>query len=134
MTSRNHDLLVYICRWTARIIGTLVFLLITAITIGESDGFPNPWKQPPAVRVEFLAMAIMWLGLILAWRWEGVGGAMILGGFSLFWIAEGRLPPLSLAFTPLLLAGLLYAMAWWGAGGGNEVRTWFGLPATGRRE
>lgn len=110
-----------VSRWSARIVGTLVFLLMTAIAIGESDGFFNPLRQPLAVRVELLAMFIMWIGLIAAWRWEGVGSALILGGFVLFWVAERRLPSLNIAFGPLLLSGLLYLAAWWGARGEKQV-------------
>ena len=69
----NRRRIIRLSRWTARIVGILVFLLITAIAIGESDGLFNPLQQPLAVRVEFLAMLAMWLGLIVAWKWEGVG-------------------------------------------------------------
>jgi len=95
--------------------------LITAIAIGESDGLFNPMEQPVTVRIELLSMLIMWLGLIVAWKWEGIGSVMILGGFALFWIAERRLPALNMAFGPLLLSGLLYLAAWWGAKGEKHV-------------
>ena len=98
--------------WAARMVGLLVFVLITAIAIGEGGQLDNLLQQPLVVKVEFFAMLVMWLGLAVAWKWEGIGSAMILGGFALFWLAEGRLPRLNLAFALLLLSGLLYFLSW----------------------
>ena len=40
---------VAILRWTARVIGALIVLLIAALTVGE--GVPNPLHQPTVVMV-----------------------------------------------------------------------------------
>ena len=60
------------CRWTARIIGTSLVLIIVLLAIGE--GMPNPFTQPMAVQVGFLALALIMVGILGAWRWELVGG------------------------------------------------------------
>ncbi len=71
-----------LCRWTARIIGTLLVLIIVALAIGE--GVPNLLTQAPSVQVGFFALAMTVIGILLGWRWEAVGGAMSLAGYSLF--------------------------------------------------
>ncbi len=71
-----------LCRWTARVIGTLLVLLIVMIGIGE--GMPNPFTQPPAVQVGFLALALLMIGILAGWRWELPGGVISLAGWCLF--------------------------------------------------
>jgi hypothetical protein len=71
-----------LCRWAARVIGTLLVLLIVMIGIGE--GMPNPFTQPPAVQVGFLALALLMIGILAGWRWELTGGVISLAGWCLF--------------------------------------------------
>ncbi len=56
-----------IARWTARIIGTLLLLLIAIFAIGE--GMPNPFILSPREILLFAAPATMLVGLIVAFRW-----------------------------------------------------------------
>jgi hypothetical protein len=44
------------------------------------------------------------VGQIVAWKWEGLGGVLIVGGFVLFSIVNGRLS-LNIAFGPWLGEG-----------------------------
>lgn len=67
-------------RWTARIVGTAILVLIAAIAIGE--GVPNLLAQPLPVNLLFVAMLTMVVGLIAAWKWEGIGGLLTLGGMA----------------------------------------------------
>ena len=95
------------CRWTARIIGTLLVLTIVLFAIGE--GMPNPFTQPMAVQVGFLALALMIVGILGAWRWELPGGTLSLVGWSLFVVAVMR-PSRGLNWFvgALALPGVLY--------------------------
>ncbi len=111
MTGTAHQ----IVRWSARISGLLLVGLVLLIIVGE--GLPNPFRQPPAVQVEFLAMFLMLGGFLAGWRWELLGSALALGGVALFFLVEmvvnGRPPggaiPLFVVPGALLLAS--YAMS-----------------------
>ena len=100
-------LLAAVCRWTARILGTLLVLLIVLIAVGE--GMPNPFTQPLTVQVGFLALALVMIGILGAWRWELTGGSISLVGWSLFVVAVMH-PPRGLNWFvgALALPGLLY--------------------------
>lgn len=96
-------------RWTARTIGIALLALIAAFAIGE--GVPNPLQGPPSVKLCHAAMLAMLVGQIVAWRREGIGGLMILGGFALFGVVNHGVP-LNIVFGPWLLTGLLYLICW----------------------
>ena len=95
------------CRWTARILGTLLVLTIVIIAIGE--GMPNPFAQPMTVQVGFLALALVMIGILGGWRWELAGGTLSLFGWSLFVVAVMH-PPRGLNWFvgALALPGVLY--------------------------
>ena len=100
-------LLAAACRWTARILGALLVLMILVIAIGE--GMPNPFTQPMAVQVGFLALSLIMIGILGGWRWELAGGTLSLFGWSLFVVAVMH-PPRGLNWFvgALALPGLLY--------------------------
>jgi hypothetical protein len=66
-------------RWTATILGTLFFLMFLALVFGE--GPPNPFQVSATENLSFLCMTILFLGLILAWFREGLGGAVTVAAF-----------------------------------------------------
>ena len=70
------------CRWSARIIGALLCLLILVMAVG--DGMPNPFTQPVRLQVGFLALALILAGIVAGWRWEFWGGIVSLSGWGLF--------------------------------------------------
>lgn len=95
------------CRWTARILGTLEVLIIVLFAIGE--GMPNPFAQPMAVQVGFLALGLVMMGILGAWRWELAGGIVSLLGWSLFVLAVMHSPRgLNWFVSALALPGALY--------------------------
>ena len=81
-TTNASKLLAVVSRWAARIIGALLVILIVVIGIGE--GMPNPFTQPPAVQIGFLALAMIMIGILAGWRWELAGGVISLAGWCLF--------------------------------------------------
>ena len=99
-----------VCRCTARTISVPLLGLIIAIAIGE--GPPNPLTA--TVRENLLAaiVLIMLAGLILGWKWEGLGSIFILGGLALFAIVNRGLL-LNIVMAPWLAAGLLYLASWY---------------------
>ena len=100
-------LLAAACRWTARIIGTLLVLMIVLIAVGER--MYNPFTQPMTVQVGFLALALVMIGIVTGWRWELAGGTLSLFGWGLFVVSVMH-PPRGLNWfvSALALPGLLY--------------------------
>jgi len=96
-------------RWTARTIGTLLLLLIAIFAMGE--GMPNPLSLSIRELLLFAAILSMIVGQIAAWKWEGIGGVLILGGFAFFCIVNHGIP-LNIVFGPWLLTGLIYLGCW----------------------
>jgi hypothetical protein len=100
-------LLPAVCRWTARIIGTLLVLLSVAIAIGE--GMPNPLTLPAWAQIIFLALALIMVGILIAWRWEFAGGVLSLAGFCLGIVPLNNSPRgLTWFYFALALPGVLY--------------------------
>lgn len=106
---------VIIIRWLARIIGTLSIALFLFLFVAESvekGRIAIDSDRIPMTAFMFLAF----IGLIIAWKWEGLGGAMALGGL----IAFNILAPASVAkggnfvITGLYgLPALLFIFCWW---------------------
>jgi hypothetical protein len=96
-------------RWTSRILGTLLVLLFLALLFGE--GPPNPFKLTNAEKLQFLGMIALFLGLVLAWKWEGLGGLLSVGGFVLL-VALGRSHLTMWAFWSPAAVGLVHTVCW----------------------
>jgi hypothetical protein len=108
-----------IARWTARIAGTLMALFFLAFFVGE--GFPNIFRLPWRESLSVLLMSAMVAGLLFAWKWEGLGGAVALA-------AAGLMPLIGMRGVGLFLVpaaiGLLHVGCWWrlrSGGAGWEV-------------
>ena len=71
-----------LCRWTARLLGTLLVLVIGTIAFGE--GMPNPFAQPVPVQLGFLGLALVMGGNLAGWRWDVVPAVVSLMGWCLF--------------------------------------------------
>ena len=98
-------------RWTARIAGTLMALFFLAFFVGE--GFPNIFRLHWRESLSVLAMSAVVVGLLLAWKWEGVGGAIALAAMVLFMLLVGmRGGRTSLLLLPAAI-GLLHVVCWW---------------------
>jgi len=99
-------------RWTARIIGALLGVLILAIAIGEG-GFPLNRSFPETIlTILFICTTI---GLFLGWRLEFLGGILVvvgMGGFYLvhYWNSGYTRWPGGWAFPLLYLPGFLYLL------------------------
>jgi hypothetical protein len=95
-------------RWTARALTAVLVGIVLVIFIGE--GF-DPLRLKG---IEILQMVLFWttcIGMVLAWRWPVIGGALSLGGMILFLTVELVVTggfPRGLFFYLLLLPGLLF--------------------------
>lgn len=110
MNTQTEKQIVSVARWTARIVGVLLLLEIATFAIGE--GTVQHLREVLLTQA-FLAMVA---GLIAAWKWEGVGSLLILGGFATFVTVNGGLRLRDVTnpvFGPFLLTGLLFLYCWW---------------------
>lgn len=102
---------VVVFRWLVRIYGGLLAALVLALCIGEG-GVPNPFAHPLPVVIEFFGISAMLIGIILGWKWHGLGGLLIAAGIVTFHIIEKRLW-LGGMFPLFDLAAILYLLSWW---------------------
>jgi hypothetical protein len=105
-------------RWTARVLASLLAMFFLLMVIGYAvDSNPDAEQRADILtQVLLLTLFITWIiGTMLAWRWEGIGGGIILVSTIIFFI---RVPD---AFTTLNLLhllpaiGILFLICWWKA-------------------
>jgi len=101
-----------VVRWSARVTSLLLFGLVVVIVIGQG-GPPNIFHQPTPVQLEFVALGLMLLGLVIGWVREGLGGLLVLLGLATFNAVElavnGR-PALG-AFPLFVVPGGLFLLS-----------------------
>ncbi len=102
----NKNIWAAACRWTARILGALLVILMLIIAIGE--GMPNPFTQPWGVQIGFLALALIMIGILAGWRWELLGGLLATAGWCLFVGLVASVKNLNWFIALLALPGILY--------------------------
>ena len=105
--------IITVLRWTARAIGTALLGLIAVFAVGE--GVPNPLHESFRENLLGVGILTMLIGQVVAWKREGIGSLLILGGFVLFSIVNPgiRLNPSLVVVGPWLVTGLLYLICWW---------------------
>jgi hypothetical protein len=109
---RSH-LLLKALRWFARFWGLAFACSILFLAIGE--GF-NPAKLNRRELILTVPFFIAWLGLWLGWKWEVLGGSLVVAGIACFCLAHyaltgfGRFP--GWAFPTIAVPGLLYLLSW----------------------
>jgi len=93
-----------------------LFGLVIVIVIGQG-GPPNIFRQPTPVQLEFAALGLMLLGLVIGWVREGLGGLLVLLGLVAFntveLVVNGR-PALGAfpgAFPLFALPGALFLLS-----------------------
>lgn len=104
--------LISILRWSSRITGLVQAGLIVLFAIGERF---DPRQLTLTTGVMSLALIAALAGMLLLWRWELVGGLVVLIGVTAFYIVNfvvsGKWPSgwiLSLFF----LSGVLAVVSW----------------------
>lgn len=98
------------CVGFARAIGVAILFLIASIVAG--GGGPNLVTISLRENLLGLALLTMVIGLLLGWKWEGIGSLLIFGGFALF-AAVNQPFRLNTVMVVWLFVGLLYLICWW---------------------
>ena len=106
----NERLILTMLRWTARVVGIALLILIATFAVGE--GVPNPLAMSVLENLLTIGILTMLVGQLLAWKWEGLGGLLIVGGFALFAIVNHGIS-FNIVFGPWLATGLMYLICWW---------------------
>jgi hypothetical protein len=103
-----------IVRWVTRVLGSLMALLLLTFMIGEGYN-PFTMQLRDALKTLLFPASVV-VGLLLAWRWEGLGGVITLGGFGGFFLWE-RLAsghwPRGWAFHVFTAPAVLFLISWW---------------------
>lgn len=104
-------------RWIARVWGlvSIAFVLLMFVGSALAEGF-NPAQLAPRDMVGFLFFPLgTCLGIIVAWRWEGPGGAITIGSLLAFYVAlrlmDGRFPR-GPYFALVAAPGFLFLVCW----------------------
>ncbi len=73
-------------RWTARVLGTLLFLVMGAFFIEHLEWFSQKKNSWPPLWVWLMqgVHLLMMASLLAAWRWELVGGFLVLATALVF--------------------------------------------------
>ena len=101
-----------IVRWVARIVGTLTALLVLVFLLAYALGDEGEGGTAGLQAAVFLSIFI--LSVALAWKWERVGGVLLLINSVVFLIVETRgiWPPTPLTLFPV--CGVLFLVSWFG--------------------
>ena len=108
--SRSKNRMATLIRWIARIWGSMVvaFVLLSAIGEGLGQAKPGEWV---ALTIFFLIC----VGLIVAWKWEGLGG-IIAVGCRIAWHVTMRITSgsfeLILPLAIMAVPGFLFLAYW----------------------
>lgn len=104
---------IFLVRWIARILAVVLALLIVTLLIIEGV---NPFLYTTGESILIISLLAIWVGFIISWQWEGIGGTLIIGGGLAFYLItlsiSGRLPGgwiLPVSFIP----GVLFLYCWW---------------------
>ena len=117
---RTGDSSTKVMRWIARVLGLLtsglfvLFLICAAATICPTLS----WSSPRGVPL-FIVLAIAAVGVLIAWRWELVGGAMAAVGAvvlsALVYFGSGRavFSTALMIGLPFFISGALFLACCW---------------------
>jgi hypothetical protein len=101
-------------RYTARLFSVLLIFIVVSLAIGEA--FPHPFDLSYKEMLFTVALLVMLIGLFLAWKWEGIGGSLIILGFLIFVISNAIISKsLNLGVFLLIFpfTGILYLVCCW---------------------
>lgn len=99
--------------WAPRVLGVLFAIFISLFALDvfmEGYGF---WEMIIALLMHLIPTAIFLLVLVVAWRWERIGGFLFIAlgvlYIALFWSPD-RLPGYLIISGPLFLVGFLFLL------------------------
>ncbi|TEU01455.1 MAG: hypothetical protein E3J30_00580 [Anaerolineales bacterium] len=100
--------------WSIVCFGFFVFIIIMEILYPHGG---EGWRPRDMVLAAFIPIGVF-LGMALAWRREGLGGALttlsVIGFYLAMFILDGDLPRLGVfaMLIPLIIPGILFLISW----------------------
>ena len=101
--------------WAPRLLGVLFAVFVSLFAVDVFDENLSIWQTLLAFTVHLVPAVIVALVLVVAWRWEAVGGLLFLGtgvGYAIAVIAGNHplswIPAIS---GPLFLIGILFLLS-----------------------
>jgi hypothetical protein len=118
MSDNAHRKLVRILRWIARILASIMAALILLFFVGETLGEGVQSLSHMTVREILLMFTFfaLWLGLLLGWKWELLGGLLTLCAIIVFYalnILFAGIFPKGPFFIASALPSLLFLYCGW---------------------
>jgi hypothetical protein len=113
---RNNCPIAVVLRWAGRGLGLALFAFVAWFLIAHvaaGDG-PNPFKMDAAELGLFVTLFTAVGGMLLGWRWEVVGGVLVVAGMLLFYLINqlaGGSWPSGWFIWLLPLPGVFYLVA-----------------------
>jgi hypothetical protein len=99
-------------RWTARLLAAALVTLIVVIFVGQAGFNPMRFRAVEAVQMTFFLTEC--LGMVLAWRWPLLGGALATGALLHFFAVELAVTghfPRGWVFPLMLVPGILFLVS-----------------------
>ena len=103
-------------RWTGRVVGTLFVVMFLALFVLEC-------VQKGRIAVDsgklpmMIFLLLSFVGLIMAWKWEGAGGILALGSllvFTILGLQSGEKPGGTILVLGMYgLPAFLFVLCWW---------------------
>ncbi len=116
MTSDSEKKIIPYVRWTARIIGTITVLVLLVIIVAflHENGFNFSSDLFMKEKIGLIGPLLLIIGLIAAWKWEGIGALMIIVGYLMISliVPVKYIVVILGASHPLLILGLMYGWCW----------------------
>ena len=112
---QQSNKLAKILKWVARLSGTAIVLFVLYFLFMEFFGSQG-FEKNPLISTEDIFAFICFplstiIGLVIAWKWEGLGGLLSTLGFIILFVIRPELSSSPL-LTALALPGLLYLVYW----------------------
>ena len=112
-------------RWITRIWSIVIIVFTLIMLIGYAVNWVQTGTADPLAMKDYpsvenlipLTLILSVLGLGIAWRWEGLGGALNISFFLInlsvhFWMISPRPYPYIIAIA-LPTPGILFLLCWW---------------------
>lgn len=124
--SKNKNRTVTIIRWIARIwsIASIAFLLVMVIGHLFGSEQSNPPTFGEMVGLFFFPFGVF-IGLIIAWKWEGLGGMIAIGsiiGFHMTMLILGRSLDINPFIDGVAAPGFLFLICWFLSRGRLKIK------------
>lgn len=101
--------------WTPRVLGILFAVFVSLFALDALEGPGGAGRRLAAFAMHLVPTALVVAALLVAWRWEGIGGLLFVG-LGVYYVAgswgHARWDAYLAIGGPLVLAGLLFLLSW----------------------